>query len=158
MYCLDYAERPHPGNQLFLCCMNWYSWGVIRSSHTYSFASYSHSCKILQPCVVATVRMHSNAIFSSISVSRMKTFIKNQYRKVSFVCSHFIKDAPDSTDWRSRIPDKDNFDVSVSFRPQTSSSSEPLLTLSLEISLASVGSKSLSWPPLQACSHSSKNA
>ena len=34
--------------------------------------------------------------------------------------------------------------VSVAFRPQTSSLSEPSLTLGLEISLASVGSNSLS--------------
>ena len=33
MYCVDYAERPYPGNQLsFICCMNWYSWGVTVSS------------------------------------------------------------------------------------------------------------------------------
>ena len=42
------------------------------------FATYPYSCKILQPYVVATVRIHSDAIFSSISASQMKTFIKNQ--------------------------------------------------------------------------------
>ena len=36
---------------------------------------------------------------------------------------------------RLRIPDKDNFDASVSFHPQTLSSSKPSLTLGLEISL-----------------------
>ena len=108
-----------------LCCMNWYSWDLIRSSlaffqkffkgegkiycyadffcysnfpivfglnfrgakvsevgklfegaplppveesqvrniSLYTFASYSHSCKILQSYVVAMVRMHSDAIF-----------------------------------------------------------------------------------------------
>ena len=123
MYCLDYAERP--GNQLsfmlhelvFLGCHSQFT------SYPYTFASYLHSCKILQPYVAATVRMHSHAIFSSIGASRMKTFIKNQYVRVSFVCSHFIKDAPDSANSRSRIPDNDNFDVSASFRSQTSSSS-----------------------------------
>ena len=55
-----------------------------------------------------------------------------------------------------RIPDKGNFDASVSFHPQTSSLSKPSLSLGLEISLASVGSDSLSWTPLQTFSHSSK--
>ena len=71
MYCLDYAERPHPGNQLsfmlhelvFLGCHTQFA------SYPYTFASYLHSCKILQPCVVAMVRMHSNAPFSSIGAS-----------------------------------------------------------------------------------------
>ena len=123
MYCFDNAERPHPCSQLsfmldelvFLGCHSQFA------SYLYTFASYSHSRKILQLCVVATVRMHSDAIFSSIGASRMKTFIRNQYITISFVCSHFIKDAPDSTNSRSRIPDKDNFDDSVSFRPQKSS-------------------------------------
>ena len=135
MHYLDYAERPHPGNQLsfmmyeLVCHSQFASYPYTFASYPYTFASYLHSCKILEPCVVATVRMHSNAIFSSIGASRtrgsrMKKFIKNQYMRVSFVCSHFIKDAPDSTNSRSRIPDKDNFNVSVSFRPQTLSSSE----------------------------------
>ena len=46
-----------------LCCMNWYSWGVICSSHRiraqYTFASYSYGSKIYQPYVGATVPMHS---------------------------------------------------------------------------------------------------
>ena len=154
MYCLDYAERPQLSLMLhelvFLECHSQFA------SYPYTFASYADSCKILQPCVVATVRMHSDAIYSSIGASRMKTFIKNQSIRVSFVCSHFIKDAPDSTTSRSRIPDKDNFQVSVSFCPQASSS-EPSLTLGLEISLAPVGANSLSWTPLQACPHLSKN-
>ena len=141
MYYLDYAEKPHSGNQLsfmlhelvFLGCHSQFA------SYPYTFASHSHICNILQQYVVVTVRMHSDAIFSSIGASRMKTFIKNQYIGVSFVCSHFIKSAPDSTNSGSTIPDKDNFDVSVSHRPQTSSSSEPSLALGLQISLASVG-------------------
>ena len=46
-----------------LCYMNWYSWGVIRkfASYPYTFASYSYSCKILQPYVTATVRMHMHS-------------------------------------------------------------------------------------------------
>ena len=74
MYCLDYAERPRPGNQLsfmlhelvFLECHSQFS------SYPYTFASYLHSCKILQLYVVATVRMPSDAIFFSIGASRMK--------------------------------------------------------------------------------------
>ena len=53
-----------------LCCMNWYSWGVILTSHT--FASYSYSCKILQPYAAATVRMHSDALVSSTGARLMK--------------------------------------------------------------------------------------
>ena len=48
------------------------------ASYPYTFASYSHSCKILQPYVASTVRMHSDATFFSIGASLMKTFIKNQ--------------------------------------------------------------------------------
>ena len=50
-----------------LCCMNWYSWGVIRSSHRilYTFTLYSYSCKILQPYVAATIRTHSDAVLPS---------------------------------------------------------------------------------------------
>ena len=84
MYCLNYAERPHPGNQLsfmlheleFLGCQ------LQVASYPYTFASYSHSCKILQPYVAATLRMHSEAIFFSIGASRLKTFIKNQRSKI----------------------------------------------------------------------------
>ena len=57
-----------------LCCMNWYSWGVIRSSHCIRTRSYS--CKILQPYVAATVRTHSDAVLSSTSAPLMKTVIK----------------------------------------------------------------------------------
>ena len=80
MYCLDYVERPHPGNQLsfmlhelvFLGCHS------KLASYPYTFTSHSHSCKILQLFVASTVQMHSDAIFFSIGASRIKTFIKNQ--------------------------------------------------------------------------------
>ena len=80
MYSLDDAERPHPGNQLsfmlhelvFLWCHSQFA------SYPYTLASYLHNCKILQPYVVATVLLHSDAIFFSIGASRIKTFIKNQ--------------------------------------------------------------------------------
>ena len=48
------------------------------ASYPYTFTSYSHSCKILQPSLAAMVRMYSDAILFSIGASRMKTFIKNQ--------------------------------------------------------------------------------
>ena len=52
------------------------------ASYPYSFASYSYSCKILQLYVAATVRMHSDAVFSSIGgASRMKTVINNNTRQ-----------------------------------------------------------------------------
>ena len=57
-----------------LCCMNWYSWGV--ASYRYMFASYSYGCKILQPCVAATVRMRSDAVLSSTGALLMKAVIK----------------------------------------------------------------------------------
>ena len=68
-----------------LCCMNWYFGGIIRSSkfevrssqfasYPYTFASYSHNCKILQPYVPATVRMYSDAICFFVSASRMKIY------------------------------------------------------------------------------------
>ena len=80
---LDYAERPQPGSQLsfmlhelvFLGCHSQFA------SYPYSFASYSYSCKILQPYVAATVKMHSDAIFCSIGASRMETFIKINARQ-----------------------------------------------------------------------------
>ena len=55
------------------------------AGYPYTFASYSHSCKILQPYVVATVRMHSNARFFSIGASRMKTFIRINARQQTVV-------------------------------------------------------------------------
>ena len=62
-----------------LCCVSWYSWGIIRSSlciRTRSLRIRTCSCKILQHYVPATVQMHSGAVFSSIRASRMKKFIK----------------------------------------------------------------------------------
>ena len=81
MYCLDYAERPDTGNQLSFMLHNmvFLECHSQIASYPYMFASYLHSCKILLPYVPAAVHMHSNAIFSSISASLMKTFIKNQY-------------------------------------------------------------------------------
>ena len=60
MYCLDYAEGPHHINQLnfmlhelvFLECHSQFA------SYPYTSVRYSHTCKILQSYVVATVRMH----------------------------------------------------------------------------------------------------
>ena len=79
MYCLDYAEIPQPGNQLSfmlheLVLLEYHS---QFASYPYSFASYSYSCKILQSYLAATVLMHSDAVFFSISASRMNTSIKN---------------------------------------------------------------------------------
>ena len=48
------------------------------ASYLYSIASYSYSCELLQPYVAATVQMHSDAVFSSMCASRIKTFMKNQ--------------------------------------------------------------------------------
>ena len=43
------------------------------TSYPYTFASYSYGCKILQPYVAATVRMHSDAVLSSTGALLMKT-------------------------------------------------------------------------------------
>ena len=53
--------------QLFLGCHSQFA------SYPYTFASYSYSCKILQPYVAATVRpMHSDAVLSSTGALLMK--------------------------------------------------------------------------------------
>ena len=43
------------------------------ASYPYTFASYSHSCEILQPYVAPTVRMHFDAVVSSAGTLSMKT-------------------------------------------------------------------------------------
>ena len=67
MQCLDYAERPHPSNQLSFMLDElvgvFLGYHLQFASYPYTFTSYSHSCKILQPYVAATVQMHSGAIF-----------------------------------------------------------------------------------------------
>ena len=44
--------------------------------YPYTFASYSYSCKILQPYVAVTVRMHSNAVLCFTGALLIKTVIK----------------------------------------------------------------------------------
>ena len=73
MYRLGYLERPNPGNQLSFILDE-----LVFLGYHSQFASYSYMCKILQPYVASTVRMHSDGVFSSVGASRMKTFIKNQ--------------------------------------------------------------------------------
>ena len=68
MYCLDYAERPYPGNQLSFMLHD-----LVLLERDSQFASYWHSYKILHPYVAATVPMHFSAIFFSIGASKMKT-------------------------------------------------------------------------------------
>ena len=46
------------------------------ASYPYTFASYSYSCKILQPYVAASVRMHSDAVLSSTGTFLIKTVKK----------------------------------------------------------------------------------
>ena len=72
------AEIPQPGNQLsfmlhelaFLRCHSQFA------LYLYTFASYSHSCKILQPYFASTERMHSDAILSFTGALLMKTVKK----------------------------------------------------------------------------------
>ena len=47
------------------------------ASYLYTFASYSYSCKILQPYVAGTERMHSDGVLSSADALLMKTVMKN---------------------------------------------------------------------------------
>ena len=47
------------------------------TSYPHTFALYSYSCKILQPYVAVTVRMHSDAVSSSTDALLMKTVIEN---------------------------------------------------------------------------------
>ena len=46
------------------------------ASYPYTLASPSYSCKILQPNVAATVRMHSDVVLSFTGVLLIKTVIK----------------------------------------------------------------------------------
>ena len=81
-----------------LCCMSWYSCGVHLqfSLCWYTFVSsvsYLHCCKILQPHVAATVRMHSDAVLSSFDALLMKTITKivannkwSTFASAGFVC------------------------------------------------------------------------
>ena len=65
------------------------------TSYPYTFASYSYSCKILQPYVAATVRTHSDAVLSSTGALLMKTVIESN-RQQQMVCFLF---------GRIRLPD-----------------------------------------------------
>ena len=75
--CAD-AEIPLPDNQLsfmlhelvFLVCH------LQFALYPYTFASYSYGCKIFQPYVAATVRMHSNAVLSSTCALLIKTVVE----------------------------------------------------------------------------------
>ena len=71
-----------------LRCMNWYSWGVIRSSHC--IRTRSHRIRIvviLQPNVAASVRMHSDAVLSFTGPLLTKTVIKNNRQQQKFPLS-----------------------------------------------------------------------
>ena len=79
MYCLHYAERPQPDNQL---SFKLHKLVFSRVSFTVRFVSVINrfvQFKILQPYVARTVRMHSDAVFSSIGASQIETVIKNYF-------------------------------------------------------------------------------
>ena len=71
MYRLDYAERPHLDKQRCVMPHELVLLGVIRRSHRIRTRSHPIRIvgKILQPYVAATVRRHSDVIFSSIGAS-----------------------------------------------------------------------------------------
>ena len=68
---LDDTERPQPDNLLsfMLHELVYLGYHSQMALYPYSFASYSYSCKILQPYVAATVEIHSDELFSSIGVT-----------------------------------------------------------------------------------------
>ena len=79
MYCSGNAERRGLDNLLSFMLYELVSLGYHShfASYPYSFASYSYSCKILQPYVMTTTRMHFDAVSSSTGVPLMKTVIKD---------------------------------------------------------------------------------
>ena len=63
-----------------LRCMNWNSWGVIRSSHRIRTRSlHIHTVVNLQPYVASTVRMHSDAVLSSTGALLIKVDVKRKF-------------------------------------------------------------------------------
>ena len=62
-----------------LCCMNWYSWGVICKSHRIRTRSHRIRMvvKFYNHMLRATVQMHSDAILSSTGTLLLKTVIQN---------------------------------------------------------------------------------
>ena len=79
MCCFDHVERPQPDNLLsfMMCELVFLEYHSQIASYTYSFASYSYSCKLLQPYVAATAQIHSDVVFSSFGASRNKIVLKN---------------------------------------------------------------------------------
>ena len=77
MYGLDNTETNYWLGNLLLHELVFLGYHSQFTSYPYSFTSYSYSCKILQPYVGATVRVHSGTVIPSIGASRMKKFIKN---------------------------------------------------------------------------------
>ena len=75
MYCSDNAERRRLNN-LLLRELIFLEYHLHFAPYPYSFASYSYSCKILQPYVAATVRIHSDAVLSPTDALLTKTVIK----------------------------------------------------------------------------------
>ena len=75
---LKHAQRPQPYNLLsfMLHELVFFEYHSRFASYLHSFAWYSYSGKILQPHVAVTVRMHSDAVFSCIRTSCMKTVVR----------------------------------------------------------------------------------
>ena len=68
---------------VFLGCYWQFTW------YPYTFGSYSYSCKILQPYVADTVRMHSNVVLSSNGALLIKTVIENNRQWSTFASDRF---------------------------------------------------------------------
>ena len=82
MHCLGNAERLQLDNHLSFMLHEPVSlagslgYQSHFASYPYSFASYSYRCKILQPHIAATVRLHSKVVLFSTGALLMKAVIK----------------------------------------------------------------------------------
>ena len=71
MHSLDNAERLLLDNLVFF--IRWESFSFL--SYPYLFASHSHSCRILQPYVPATVQMHSDSVSTDRALRQALGFV-----------------------------------------------------------------------------------
>ena len=80
MHCLDNEERLRIHNPLssMMHELVFLKYHLHFASFPYSFTSYSYSCKILQPYVAASVRLHSGRVLSYSGAPLMKQAKNNR--------------------------------------------------------------------------------
>ena len=106
MYCLGCAERLQPSKLLsfMLYELVFLEYHSQFASYPHLIVSFSYSCKILQPYVAATLRMHSDETFSSIGASR--TSLRNHSKdRQRFVDVSVLIDA---FDWSNGLSNFEN--------------------------------------------------